>query len=559
MKKRENEWWRRSVVYQIYPKSFKDTTGDGIGDLRGIIENLDYLKELGIDVIWLTPIYQSPQRDNGYDISDYYSIYKQYGNMEDVDTLINEAHRRNIKIIMDMVVNHTSTEHEWFQRSRETKDNEYRNYYIWKEPKEYKEPNNWQSKFGGSAWQLDEKTGQYYLHLFDVTQADLNWENEEVRKKVYEIMHFWLDKGIDGFRLDVINLISKDQNFCDDILGDGKKFYTDGPKVHKFIHEINKEVFSKYNIMTVGEMASTDIANCIQYTKPDREELNMVFNFHHLKVDYPNGEKWADADFDFMALKKILSNWQIGMHRENGWNALFWCNHDQPRIISRYGDDKIYRKESAKMLATTIHMMQGTPYIYQGEEIGMINAAFDDIQEYRDVETLNIFEIMKNKGIDQTAIMDIIKKRSRDNSRTPMQWNSSENAGFSKGTPWIKVPSNYKGINVKEATKDEDSIFYHYKKLIQLRKQLDIITYGSYELIYEDHNDIFAYVRSYDNEKLLVINNFFDKETIFELPEKLDFDGYDSKILISNYEDSSKEFKHLRLRSYESIVYHFQK
>lgn len=557
-------WWKKAVVYQIYPKSFNDTTGNGVGDIPGIIAKLDYLKELGVDVVWLTPIYISPQRDNGYDISDYFSIHEEYGTMADFDKLLEEAHNRDMKIIMDIVVNHTSTEHQWFQEAKKSKDNPYRDFYIWKDPKEDgSEPTNWESKFGGNAWQYDEVTGQYYLHLFDVTQADLNWENEDLRRKVYDMMEFWFKKGVDGFRLDVINLISKDQDFPDDDgsvpPGDGRKFYTDGPRVHEFMREMNDKVFSKYDSMTVGEMSSTTIDHCIKYSNPEREELSMTFNFHHLKVDYPNGEKWALADFDFTALKQILSKWQTEMHNGGGWNALFWCNHDQPRVVSRYGDDKLYHHESAKMLATAIHMMQGTPYIYQGEEFGMTNPGFDRIEDYRDVESLNIYSILKEKGMAEEEIINILKSKSRDNSRTPVQWNSTENAGFSDGTPWIPVASNYREINAENALKDENSIFYHYKKLIQLRKQYDIITYGDYELISQDHPDVFAYVRNGDNEKLLVVNNFYGKETSFPLPEHIQADEYKEEILLANYKQSPSAAKTIQLRPYESVIYYLKK
>ncbi|PRX28008.1 trehalose-6-phosphate hydrolase [Orenia metallireducens] len=564
MKSNGSEWWRKSVVYQIYPKSFNDTTGNGVGDLQGIIDKLDYLKKLGVDVIWLTPIYQSPQNDNGYDISDYYSIHKGYGDMEGFERLLAEAHQRDIKVIMDIVINHTSTEHQWFKESAKSKDNPYRDFYIWKESQEGREPNNWKSKFGGSAWEYDGTTGEYYLHLFDVTQADLNWENDEVRKKLYQMMDFWLEKGVDGFRLDVINLISKNQDFPDDdgsvAPGDGRKFYTDGPRVHEYLQEMNQEVFSKYEMMTVGEMSSTDIENCVKYTNLERKELNMTFSFHHLKVDYPNGEKWTAADFDFIELKRILSEWQVGMNQGGGWNALFWCNHDQPRVVSRFGDDGQYHNQSAKMLATTIHLMQGTPYIYQGEEFGMTNPNFTNIDDYRDVESLNAYKILKEAGKNEEEIMAAIKAKSRDNSRTPVQWDATENAGFTTGTPWIGVADNYREINAKKAVTDEGSIFYYYQKLIRLRKELDIITYGDYKLILEDSEDIFAYLRSYNNEKLLVINNFYGKETEFELPaELLDFNDYDSRILISNYEDSVEDIQNIRLRPYESIVYHLAK
>jgi trehalose-6-phosphate hydrolase len=551
-------WWKKAVVYQIYPKSFNDTSGNGTGDIQGIIEKLDYLKELGVDVLWLTPIYKSPQRDNGYDISDYYNIQEEYGTMADFDKLLAEAHKRGIKIIMDIVINHTSTEHEWFKQAKSSKDNPYRDFYIWKDGKDSLPPTNWESKFGGSAWQWDETTGQYYLHLFDVTQADLNWENPKVREALYEMMHFWLKKGVDGFRLDVINLISKDQQFPQDD-SDGRKFYTDGPRIHEFLHEMNENVFSKYDIMTVGEMSSTSIDNCIRYTKPSEEELNMTFSFHHLKVDYPNGDKWTKAEFDFQALKNILSEWQVEMNEGGGWNALFWCNHDQPRAVSRFGDDQQYHKESAKMLATTLHMMQGTPYIYQGEEFGMTNPKFDQIEEYRDVESLNLFEIKKNEGMTENEIIEILKQKSRDNSRTPVQWNKSEHAGFTTGTPWIYTAANYKEINAENAIKDSTSIFYHYQELIRLRKEYDVITNGNYEMISEDHKSIFAFVRKMENEMLLVINNFYGKDTTYALPVKLDIDGLSKTVLLSNYEDSAPLYNEIQLRPYESIVYHLKK
>lgn len=560
MDMKQQPWWRKAVVYQIYPKSFNDTTGTGVGDLQGIIEKLDYIKELGCDVIWLTPIYESPQHDNGYDISDYYRIHEEYGTLEDVERLLEEAHKLGLKVIMDLVVNHTSTEHRWFKEASSSKDSPYRDFYIWKDPKpDGSQPTNWESKFGGSAWKFDEKTGQYYLHLYDVTQADLNWENEEVRKNVYEMMHFWFEKGIDGFRLDVINVISKDQRFPDDDEGDGRKFYTDGPRVHEFLHEMNRKVFSKYDSMTVGEMSSTTIADCIKYTNPTRQELDMVFNFHHLKADYPNGEKWTLSDFDFLKLKKILSEWQTEMNKGGGWNALFWCNHDQPRIVSRYGDDGKYRKKSAKMLATAIHMLQGTPYIYQGEELGMTNPKFDDISLYRDVESLNMYRLMKEKGIPEEEVIEILKAKSRDNSRTPMQWNAGKNAGFTTGTPWIPIPDNYKDINAEEALRDPDSVFYHYQKLNKLRKEYDIITTGDYQLILEDDPALFAYVRSGKTEKLLVINNFYGKETEFRLPEDIDCEGYSAKVLIANDEEIPGQFTNFKVGPYQSIVYHLAK
>ncbi|SEA06582.1 trehalose-6-phosphate hydrolase [Thalassobacillus cyri] len=554
-------WWKKAVVYQIYPKSFNDTTGNGVGDLQGIIEKLDYLKNLGVDVLWLTPPYKSPQRDNGYDISDYYDIHPEYGTMKDFDELIAGVHERGMKLIMDIVVNHTSTDHEWFQQAKQSKDNPYRDYYIWKDGKDGGPPNNWKSKFGGSAWQYDDQTDQYYLHLFDVTQADLNWENEQVRKNIYEMMSFWAEKGVDGFRLDVINLISKNQAFPDDdgsvAPGDGRKYYTDGPRVHEYMQEMNREVFGKYDLLTVGEMSSTTIDHCILYTRPERKELSMTFNFHHLKVDYPNGEKWTVADFDFYELKKILSTWQKEMNVGKGWNALFWCNHDQPRVLSRFGDDVNYPVKSGKMLATTIHMMQGTPYVYQGEEFGMTNPYFESIDQYRDVESLNIYEILKKEGVTEDEIIEILKQKSRDNSRTPVQWDASENAGFSDQSPWIEVANNYKTVNAEKAMEQKDSLFYHYQQLIQLRKDFDIITHGDYEWIVQDNEQIFAFVRKWKDETLLVVNNFYGLATRFKMPEKFDLKGKRVDILISNYDDSDKDiYDGLGLRPYESVVYH---
>ncbi|MFS0655852.1 alpha,alpha-phosphotrehalase [Bacillus sp. 179-C3.3 HS] len=565
MNQKMNEpWWKRAIVYQIYPKSFLDTTGSGTGDINGVTKKLDYIRELGADCIWLTPMYESPQYDNGYDISDYQKIHEMYGTMSDFEHMLQEAHQRGIRVIMDLAVNHTSIFHEWFQASRQSKENPYRDYYIWKEPKpDGSPPNDWQSKFGGPAWERDEATGDYYLHLYDVTQADVNWENEEVRKQVYDIMHFWFEKGIDGFRLDVINNISKDQRFLDDagqsVQGDGRKYYTDGPRIHEFLQEMNQEVFSKYDSMTVGEMSSTNIVDCIRYTRPDRKELDMTFNFHHLKVDYPNGEKWAVAPFDFLALKSILSEWQVKMHEGGGWNALFWCNHDQPRIVSRYGDDDTYHQQSAKMLATTIHLMQGTPYIYQGEEIGMKNPRFEDISSYRDVESLNMYEVMLQKGRSKEEALEILQVKSRDNARTPMQWTSGENAGFSTGTPWIAPAKNK--ISVESSLKDPTSIFYHYQALCRLRKEYDVITYGSFTLIMPDDPKIFAYVREGKDEKILVINHFYGGEADFSLPDDWleEIDEMNSQVLLSNYEDVPKEIKGFTLRPYESIVYHLTK
>lgn len=556
-------WWKKAVVYQIYPKSFNDTTGNGVGDLQGIIRKLDYLAELGVDVIWLTPVYDSPQRDNGYDIRNYYQIFEPYGTMEDFDQLLEEAHRRGLRILMDIVVNHTSTEHPWFVAAKSSKDNPYRDYYIWRDGKEGGPPNNWVSKFGGNAWQYDETTGQYYLHLFDVTQADLNWENARMRQEIYQMMKFWLDKGVDGFRLDVINLLSKDQRFLDDdgsvAPGDGRKYYTDGPKIHEYLQEMNREVFSGYGMMTVGEMSSTSLEHCVRYTHPDRKELDMTFSFHHLKVDYPNGEKWAKGELDFLRLKQILAEWQTGMYEGGGWNALFWCNHDQPRVVSRFGDDGKYHRESAKMLATAMHMLQGTPYIYQGEEFGMTNPGFERIEDYRDVESLNIYRILKERGMSESDILEILAQKSRDNGRTPVQWNDGPNAGFTTGTPWIRPADNYKEINAERAVADPDSIFYHYQKLIRLRKEYEVITTGRFELLAEDDPAVFAYVRDGGAEKLIVVNNFFAEEAEFKLPDGDGWHEYECRLLLSNYADSPADPQHLRLRPYESVVYYLHR
>ncbi|HDR7782985.1 alpha,alpha-phosphotrehalase [Bacillus wiedmannii] len=550
--------WHKSVVYQIYPKSFNSYYNKETGDIKGVTEKLDYLKELGVDYIWLTPIYQSPQNDNGYDVSDYYSIDPSYGTMEEFEELLEEARARNIEIMLDIVVNHSSTEHKWFKEAKEDKNSPYRNYYIWRDEK-----NNWQSKFGGSAWKYDEKTEQYFLHLFDETQADLNWENEKLREEVYDMMRFWLDKGVTGFRLDVINLISKDQQFLNDdgstATSDGRKYYTDGPRVHEYLQEMSRNVFEGKDVITVGEMSSTTIDNCIKYSNPERNELSMTFSFHHLKVDYPNGDKWTQADFDFIKLKEIMSNWQIEMQKGGGWNALFWCNHDQPRIVSRFGDDRKYRNESAKMLATAMHMLQGTPYIYQGEEIGMTNPKFESIEQYRDVESLNIHDIKREEGLSKEEIIGILKQKSRDNSRTPMQWNEEMNSGFTTSTPWISVAENFTEINVEKALEDKESVFYHYKKLIELRKTYDVITEGEYAILDENHLKVWAYTRTVNEEVLLVINNFYGEEITYSAPVDVQLDGMKQEVLLSNYKDSSKEITNLNLRPYESIVYRYMK
>ncbi|MDO0993532.1 alpha,alpha-phosphotrehalase [Staphylococcus borealis] len=514
--------WKKSVVYQIYPKSFNDTTGNGEGDLKGIIEKLDYIQYLGVDYIWLTPVYESPMNDNGYDISNYLKINERFGTLEDFETLISEAHKRDLKVMIDIVINHTSTEHEWFKEAIRSKDNPYRDYYFFK-PSQDGPPTNWESKFGGNAWQYDEKTDEYYLHLFDVTQADLNWDNEAVRQALYDVVNHWIEFGVDGFRFDVINLISKGE--FKDSPKIGKEFYTDGPHVHEYLHELNRHTFGDKDMMTVGEMSSTTIGNCIKYTKSDRQELSSVFNFHHLKVDYVDGEKWSNAKLDFLKLKEILMDWQIGIYEGGGWNAIFWCNHDQPRVVSRFGDDSTEenRQASAKMLAIALHMLQGTPYIYQGEEIGMTDPHFDSIQQYRDVESRNAYDNLKQQGIDESEILTILGQKSRDNSRTPIQWTSGEQAGFTTGTPWIDIPNNAQYINVEAAIEDKTSVLHTYRELIRLRHEHDIITYGDIEPLYMEHPQLFMYRRNYDGQTWLVVANF-SKEAV-KLPEDINRQG----------------------------------
>ncbi|USD64671.1 alpha,alpha-phosphotrehalase [Vibrio sp. SCSIO 43136] len=546
----QHDWWRTATIYQIYPKSFCDSGSRGTGDIQGIISKLDYLKNLGVDALWLTPVYQSPMIDNGYDISDYYAINPDFGSMEDFDELLAKAHQRGIRIIMDIVVNHTSTEHHWFQSALGDKNSPYRDYYIWKDPIDGHEPNNWQSKFGGNAWALDEATGQYYLHLFAKEQADLNWENPKVRAEVKEVISFWAEKGVDGFRLDVINLISKQQDFPSDRQGDGRRFYTDGPRVHEYLQEISDSVFQKYGSVTVGEMSSTTLEHCQQYSDVSGKELSMVFNFHHLKVDYPNGDKWTKAPFDFIQLKQIFNHWQTGLNGK-GWGALFWCNHDQPRVVSRLGNDTQYRVESAKMLAASVHMMQGTPYIYQGEEIGMTNPGYTTLEQYRDVESINMYQIMvKDLGISHQDMMDILQQKSRDNSRTPMQWDSSSHAGFTQGTPWLEVAANYPTINAKDAVADKNSVFYFYKELIKLRKAIPVITSGDYTDLMPDHPSVFAYRRQSQSQILICLNNYYDQEVVVCVDEQVESGRY----LIGNYQDIEMQVvtREQVLRPYET-------
>ena len=540
------------VVYQIYPKSFQDTNGDGIGDLQGIIRRLDYLKELGVDYLWITPFFLSPQNDNGYDIADYRSIDPMYGTMEDFDQLVREAADRNIYLMMDMVFNHCSTKHEWFQKAL-AGDPYYRDFFIFKKGKNGLPPTNWESNFGGDAWNYLPGTDEYYLHLFHVSQADLNWENPNVRRACYDIVNFWIDKGVKGFRFDVINLISKPETYEDDLTGNGKKYYTDGPKIHEYLQELNRETFGRFDDMiTVGEMSSTTLENSIRYSNPDSYELSMIFSFHHLRIDYPSGNKWEIQPFRFHDLKKNLFTWQREMEKGGGWNALFWYNHDQPRIVSRVGDEGKYRLESAKMLATALHGLKGTPYIYQGEEIGMTNAHFTDISQYRDIESLNYYNLMKRKGKPEEEIYESLRRKSRDNSRTPMQWDDTENAGFSEADPWISVIPNYKEINTLDR-EDENSIFSYYRKLIRLRKTVPVLADGSFEALLEEDDRILAYKRRTKEQELYVFCNFFPEEASvdFSLPEGC-------RCLLSNYNEEIQPGA-LKLRPYEAVMFLWEK
>lgn len=539
--------FKDSVIYQIYPKSFFDSNHDGVGDIQGMIAKLDYLKDLGIDYVWSTPFFVSPQNDNGYDIADYKNIDPRFGTMEDVETLIKEGNKRGIGFMFDMVFNHTSTSHEWFQKAL-TGDKAYQDYYIFKDGSPDCPPTNWISKFGGPAWEYVESLGKWYLHLFDKTQADLNWENPRVREELKEIIRFWKQKGIKGFRFDVVNLISKPDVFEDDLIGDGRRFYTDGPRIHEYLKELVKDTEIE-DMVTVGEMSSTSLEHCIRYTKAEEKELTMCFNFHHLKVDYKDGDKWSLQAPDYSQLHELFCQWQEGMAKENGWNAVFWCNHDQPRIVSRMGDEHTYWKESAKMLATCIHLLRGTPYIFQGEELGMTNAAFSNIEKYRDVESINYYEIMQKNGKTKEEALKILNARSRDNSRTPMQWNDNTYAGFSDVEPWIDLPDNYKKINVKTELEDTDSILCYYKKLIKLRKENPVIQKGDIKFLHSENVTLFAYERKLEDISMLVFNNLTEEEQRIPYPQA------EYKKILGNYMDIRKENTHLILRPYESIVF----
>lgn len=517
---------KRKVVYQIYPKSYKDTTGNGVGDLRGIIEKLPYLEELGIDMIWLNPFYPSPQRDNGYDVADYTAVNPDFGTMADFEEMIAVGRKHNIDFMLDMVLNHCSTEHEWFQKAL-AGDKFYQDFFILRD-----EPTDWVSKFGGNAWAPFGDTGKYYLHLFDVTQADLNWRNPHVREELFKVVNFWRDKGVKGFRFDVINLIGKDEVLEDCPINDGKPAYTDRPITHDYLKMMNNASFGQDDsFMTVGEMSATTIENCILYTAPEREELSMAFNFHHLKVDYKEGQKWTIMDFDFIALRDLFHSWGEGMSEGDGWNALFYNNHDQPRALNRFVDVKNFRNEGATMLAASIHLSRGTPYIYMGEEIGMIDPDYDSMADYVDVESLNAYQIMLDEGKTPEEAFKIIQTKSRDNSRTPMQWDASENAGFTTGTPWLKAGKSYKEINV--VSEQSGSIFTFYQKLIKLRKDIPLIAEGDYKAAYTDSDKVYAFERQLDGQKLLVLNNFFADDVTLDLPA----DYVNGQVLISNYAD----------------------
>ena len=551
----EKKWWKESVVYQIYPRSFKDSNGDGIGDINGITEKMGYLQELGVDVIWLSPVYQSPNDDNGYDISDYQAIMEEFGTMEDFDRMLAAAHEHGLKLVMDLVVNHTSDEHPWFVESRKSVDNPYRDYYIWRPGKDGKEPNNWGSCFSGPAWKYDPQTEMYYLHLFSEKQPDLNWDNPKVRQEVFDMMNWWLDKGVDGFRMDVISLISKKPDLPDGPVGiNGYASFNEpanGPHVHEYLQEMREKVLNRKETITVGECSGVTLEEAKKYASSDGKELNMVFQFEHMDVDADANTKWTDKKMDLRDMKEVLTRWQKGLE-DIAWNSLFWENHDQPRSISRYGNDSPeYREVSAKMLATCLHMMQGTPYVYQGEELGMTNVPFTSIDQFRDLDSINAYRelVEEQKVFTSEEMMRYLRYKSRDNARTPFQWDDSENAGFSTGTPWIMVNPNYKEINAKDQLEREDSVFHYYQKLIRLRKEQEVIVYGTYDLLLPDSKEIYAYTRTLGEEKLLVVCNFYEPEVSFEMPEE--FIG--GTCLISNYPGVSLKAE-MTLRPYEAFV-----
>ncbi len=535
------------VVYQIYPKSFYDSNGDGLGDIRGIIGKLDYIASLGVDYIWSTPFFVSPMNDNGYDVANYREIDPRFGTMADVEELIAEADKRGLGLMFDMVFNHTSTAHEWFQQALKG-EKKYLDYYIFKDGTADKPPTNWASKFGGNAWEYVEHLGKWYLHLFDVTQADLNWENPEVREELKEVLRFWKNKGVKGFRFDVVNLISKPAEFVDDTQGDGRRFYTDGRHVHEFLKELVCDSGIE-DMITVGEMSSTTLDNCIRYSNPDEDELSMVFNFHHLKVDYKDGDKWSLMPADIPALKKLFETWQVGMSNGGGWNAVFWCNHDQPRAVSRFGDDENYHSESAKMLAAAIHFMRGTPYIYQGEELGMTNAKYTSIEQYRDVESLNYYKILLGQGKSETEALKIIGERSRDNGRTPMHWSAEKYAGFSSVEPWLSSPENFTSFNVEAEERDENSVLNFYRQIVRLRKHKKIISDGMIDFFERENPNVLAYRRTLDDASLIVLCNFRNVDSSLDEKILADYFAQGYKKILGNYDGFAE-----RLRPFEVIV-----
>lgn len=549
----EKAWWKEAVVYQIYPRSFMDSNGDGIGDINGITSRLDYLKELGVDVLWLSPVYQSPNDDNGYDISDYQAIMEEFGTMEDFDRMLEGIHARGMKLVMDLVVNHTSDEHPWFVESRKSKDNPYRDYYIWREGKDGKEPNNWGSCFSGSAWEYDKTTDMYYLHLFSKKQPDLNWDNPKVRDEVFQMMNWWCEKGIDGFRMDVISLISKKPGLPDGYQAPGALYgdsgCANGPHVHEYLQEMNQKVLSHYDLMTVGECAGVTIEEAKKYANADGRELSMVFQFEHVEANGPMG-KWTDERVQLKDFKTTMSKWQTELEGK-AWNSLFLGNHDQARSVSRFGNDAPeYRAVSAKMLVTCLHMMQGTPYVYQGEELGMTNCPFPTLEDLRDIESINAFHELTEAGkVNPEDMMRYIRLRGRDNARTPMQWDDSANAGFTTGTPWIMVNPNYTEINAKAEMEDPDSVFRYYQKIIGLRKKEKVMVYGTYQLLDPDNEKLYVYTRTLDNEKLLVICNFTEEEETYSVPEEFS----KGEVLISSYHREKAE-KEILLKPYEALV-----
>ena len=564
----DREWWKESVVYQIYPRSFNDSDGDGVGDIPGIIEKLDYLDELGVDIVWLNPVYESPNADNGYDIADYRSIMAEFGTMADWERLLDGLHDRGIRLIMDLVLNHTSDEHEWFQKSSRSRDDDYRDYYVWREgdpvetdtphsPPE-RPPNDWESFFGGPAWTYDEGTGEWYLHLFDRKQPDLNWDNSDVRDEVFDMVEWWLEKGIDGFRMDVINLVSKADGLPDgeddEAFLRGADKFVNGPHIHEYLGELNDRVLSNYDIMTVGEMVDLDIEEALSYTGPEGDGLDMVFHFDHMRVDFGSATRWAQSQWQMLDLKQTLTHWQNGLYPD-GWNSLFLNNHDEPRMVSRFGDDEAYRRESAKLLATLTHTLRGTPYVYQGEELGMTNYPFTSLDEVRDVDTLQNVEEARKRGrfTTEQEILDLVRYRSRDNARTPMQWADRRNAGFTAGEPWIPINPNYTEINVEDEREDPDSVLNYYKDLIQVRKDNDVLIYGEYDLHLPMHRDLWVYTRTLGDDRALVALNFADEGVRFDPPNELV--GEDAEILISNYDVDPDTVETTMFQPYEARVY----